>query len=339
MQLPLAFPVELFELHRFALPAAKTLMLRCLSPINTGRSVSRGRMNLKQLPPGASRNPPVGECGRAVQPRRFLTLVVEGAALGVPEIDSAVYSAFRSSVGKLALQLPDRLPDEEKLAQIRAVCASSKAIAKPAKPSCATAPPIGARWFSFLFRELLKSLGIDSSLANADSCAQDGGVVSAEHIEELRGQMESFLHPCRRELSPGRGVTVPTADHYHGQRQCGRAARRRQRHRAPAGIMASGGKGFIVLFRLSCLNMINQRFGPEAVEDCLMAVAAFLTRACTPTTPSFTGAILRCWPFCKAAPTSRFSPRSWSESPCRTAKPASTSADAPPCCAFPSPST
>ena len=43
--------------------------------------------------------------------------------------------------------------------------------------------------------------------------------------------------------------------------------------------MDSGGKGFIVLFRLSCLNMINQRFGPEAVEDCLMAVAAFLTQS------------------------------------------------------------
>jgi GGDEF domain-containing protein len=43
--------------------------------------------------------------------------------------------------------------------------------------------------------------------------------------------------------------------------------------------MERGGKGSIVLFRLSCLNMINQRFGPEAVEDCLMAVAAFLTQS------------------------------------------------------------
>jgi GGDEF domain-containing protein len=34
-----------------------------------------------------------------------------------------------------------------------------------------------------------------------------------------------------------------------------------------------------VLFRLSCLNMINQRFGPDAVEDCLMAVSAFLTES------------------------------------------------------------
>ena len=44
-------------------------------------------------------------------------------------------------------------------------------------------------------------------------------------------------------------------------------------------LLESGDKAFIVLFRLSCLNMINQRFGPEAVEDCLMAVSAFLTQS------------------------------------------------------------
>ena len=43
--------------------------------------------------------------------------------------------------------------------------------------------------------------------------------------------------------------------------------------------LESGAKAFVVLFRLSCLNMINQRFGSEPVEDCLMAVSAFLTES------------------------------------------------------------
>jgi len=42
-------------------------------------------------------------------------------------------------------------------------------------------------------------------------------------------------------------------------------------------IMERGGSGFVALVRLSCLQVINQRFGTEAVEDCLMAVSAFLT--------------------------------------------------------------
>jgi hypothetical protein len=40
--------------------------------------------------------------------------------------------------------------------------------------------------------------------------------------------------------------------------------------------MASSGTGFIVLFKLSCLDIVERRFGAEAVEDCLMAVSAFL---------------------------------------------------------------
>jgi GGDEF domain-containing protein len=43
------------------------------------------------------------------------------------------------------------------------------------------------------------------------------------------------------------------------------------------GIMERRGAGFIALFRLGCLEIISQRFGLEAVQDCLMAVAAFLT--------------------------------------------------------------
>jgi GGDEF domain-containing protein len=41
--------------------------------------------------------------------------------------------------------------------------------------------------------------------------------------------------------------------------------------------MERGGNGFIALFRLGCLEIISQRFGMEAVQDCVMAVSAFLT--------------------------------------------------------------
>src|SRR5271165_2870915 len=81
----------------------------------------RSRMNLKQIVTLGQSQAPVENAAEPSNSERFLTLVVEGAALGVPEIDSAAYSAFRSSVAKLALQLPDRLNDDEKLAQIRSV--------------------------------------------------------------------------------------------------------------------------------------------------------------------------------------------------------------------------
>jgi GGDEF domain-containing protein len=33
----------------------------------------------------------------------------------------------------------------------------------------------------------------------------------------------------------------------------------------------------VVVFHLSCLELVSKRFGPEAVDDCLMAVSAYLT--------------------------------------------------------------
>jgi GGDEF domain-containing protein len=43
--------------------------------------------------------------------------------------------------------------------------------------------------------------------------------------------------------------------------------------------MARDNKGFVVVFRLGCLDMIGERFGWEAIHDCLMAVSAYLTHS------------------------------------------------------------
>ncbi len=53
-------------------------------------------------------------------PERCLTLLIDGAALNVPEVDADGYQIFRANVARLSQQMPDRLPQEEKLALIRA---------------------------------------------------------------------------------------------------------------------------------------------------------------------------------------------------------------------------
>jgi hypothetical protein len=125
-------------------------------------------MNLKKFTTWSQAQPPVESAAELSNPERFLTLVVEGTALGVPEIDSAAYSAFRSSVGKLALQLPDRLPDDEKLAQIRSVIREFEIYRRSGEDELRNRNAVWRSLVSFLFRELLKSLGIDSSVETAD---------------------------------------------------------------------------------------------------------------------------------------------------------------------------
>ena len=67
-------------------------------------------MNLRQITPWSKS----GSAAEAETPistiERTLTLLVEGTALNMPEIDADHYKAFRGSVSRLALQLSDHLP-------------------------------------------------------------------------------------------------------------------------------------------------------------------------------------------------------------------------------------
>jgi GGDEF domain-containing protein len=237
-------------------------------------------MNLRQI---TSRGPSHSSGGKASEmpnSERFLTLVVEGAALGVPEVDGEAYKEFRESVAKSALRLPDHIPDEEKLAQIRAVLHEFENYRDRSDGELRNRTTEWRALVSLLFTELLKSLGISPSAANAEQLLRKiACVASSVSIEDYRQKMESFLHPDGANSTPAEASQFQTADHTTandnaaGLRGGGSAIEHVKR------ILQSGGKGFIVLFRLSCLNMINQRFGAEAVEDCLMAVAAFLTQS------------------------------------------------------------
>jgi len=237
------------------------------------------RVNLRQITSRGPAKPSENE-GEASTIERYLTLFAEGAAMGAPEVDEQLYKEFRGRVAGLALQLPDRLPDAEKLAQIRTVLHEFESYRNAAEAELRNRTGEWRALVSFLFTELLKSLGIDRSAANPECLLHKiAGVASASAIEDYRHQMEQFLHPsgagsAPAEASPFRAADHTTAnDNAAGLRGGGSAIEHLK------GLMASGSKGFIALFRLSCLNMINQRFGSEAVEDCLMAVAAFLTQS------------------------------------------------------------
>ena len=237
-------------------------------------------MNLRQMTGLGGSNSTEKKAVELPNPERVLTLVVEGAALGVPEVDVETYKEFRANVAKLALQLPDRLPEEEKLAQVRLVLREFENYRSRSEAELRNRTTEWRSVVSFLFRELLGSLGIDASAPNPTGLIQKlAGVTTAQNAQEFYDRLEAFLHPAGAESAPAEASQFRTADHStenlnaSGLRGGGSAIKHVKR------LLESGDKAFIVLFRLSCLNMINQRFGPEAVEDCLMAVSAFLTQS------------------------------------------------------------
>jgi len=216
---------------------------------------------------------------KALNAERCLTLMAEGAALNMLDIDADTYKAFRSQISQLTIKIPDRRSDDEKLSQIRVILQEFESYRNNAE-SLLRGRISGWRTLSDkLFRELLARLGIDpTSPSAAPLVSKMATLVTAEDFQSYQKILTDFLHPVAADGSI-LNIAVPLKvedrttdnDNAAGLRGGGSAVERLK------GIMDRGGKGFIVLFHLGCLDIISERFGLEAVQDSLMAVSAFLT--------------------------------------------------------------
>jgi hypothetical protein len=236
-------------------------------------------MNLKQLATWGHGRPPENDVPGLPTVERCLTLLAEGTAAGVPEVDAESFHAFRARVDGLARQLPDPLPDVDKLELVRAILREFENYRKDAETALRERQAAWRSLVASLLSELLANLGVDSACDDAAPLLHlVKRLTSGGEICAWREKFELFLHPLSGKgpahdmAARLRAADCSTAnDNAAGLRGGGSALEHLRK------IMAAGGDGFIVLFRLSCLDVISQRFGPEAVEDCLMAVSAFLT--------------------------------------------------------------
>ena len=236
-------------------------------------------MGLRQMAGlGGSPSPAKGESAPPAFDR-CLTLMVEGAALNMPEIDEGTYKAFRKKVSEDAMQVPDRLPIDDKLAQIQAIVREFESYRKGAEGELKERLKGWRALVSMQLQELLERVGLDAGSTDAvPLVAKIAGLETGEEIQAYRERLKEFLHPAGAEQGIPVGASKLKAadrttenDNAAGLRGGGAAVDRVQR------IMEHGGTGFIALFRLGCLETISQRFGTEAVQDSIMAASSFLT--------------------------------------------------------------
>lgn len=212
---------------------------------------------------------------------RALTLLVEGAVRQMPQIDVGTYSSFCERVNTLAMQMPDRLPEEEKLQYVKCVLKEFETYQATANAMQRERLISWRTLTSKLLNELFTTLGIEVGSSTARSIISSvAGLNSAEDIAGFITRIREFLHPACPESETDRPAAqlhradrTTANDNAAGLRGGGAAVehvkRLKQRH----------GKGFIAVFRLSFLDVISERFGIEAVQDCIMAVAAYLTQS------------------------------------------------------------
>jgi len=210
---------------------------------------------------------------------RCLTLMVEGAAQNMPEIDEATYKAFRKKVNEEAMQVPDRLPIDDKLAQIQSIVREFESYRKGAEGELKARQSGWRALVSMQLQELLERVGVDPGSSDAAPLVlKIAGLETGEQIQAYGERLKEFLHPAGGERGIPAGASklkvadrTTENDNAAGLRGGGAAVEHVKR------IMENGGNGYIALFRLGCLEIISQRFGMEAVQDCVMAVSAFLT--------------------------------------------------------------
>jgi len=206
---------------------------------------------------------------------RFLTLLMDGASRSMPELDTDAHKVLVNTANALALQTPDHLPDADKLAQIQAFLSQLKQYGKSVEEQ------IRGRQYEWriitaaLLRELEERLGFDAS----EMELRIGDLENTSDLQRYRKDLEEFLHPDlsgpQDDPEMGFHTTDRSTDNTNASGlRGGGAAVLHVKH-----IMDRNGRGYVAMIRLGCLEMISERFGPEAVEDCQMAVSAYLTAA------------------------------------------------------------
>jgi GGDEF domain-containing protein len=208
----------------------------------------------------------------------YLTALVEGVAEAMPRIDDRVYSEFRGTAARMALQIPDNMDDAEMQKVVNTILHQFESYRIGVENALRERQKNWRALTNRLIRELLCSLGVKLDTAEALSLT-DGveKLASGDEIKDYRDLLDGFLR-LRAEgaedtkISPLKVADTSTSNENAAGLMGGGAAVEHLRK-----VMERGLTGFVAIFQLSCLEMVSQRFGQEAVQDCLMAVSACLT--------------------------------------------------------------
>lgn len=210
---------------------------------------------------------------------RTLSALIEGAAMAVPQIDGESYQAFLGKARTLALQVRDTAPVLDRMAVIEQVVREFERYRVQTENAVRARVTCWRALTGEMLRELIRRMGLEPSSPGVGPLVSKLGFLgTAEDLAAYRQMLNDFLHPPESpELDIATTLKLTdhstTNDNATGLRGGGGAIEYLRGH------MERSKRGFVVHFKLGCLEVISQRFGMEAVEDALMAVSNYLTES------------------------------------------------------------
>jgi len=219
--------------------------------------------------------PNVGPPGSAE--RRALGLLLEGVAINQPQIDIAAYRKFRSAILRSSVALVQRQSEADLLQTVASIVREFE-IYRTESEAILESQTKEWRQMAGLFISFLGARGavdLESELWTKITIELTSAA-SLESIQALRLKLQKLLQQSSeeiavRQMERNEEQDRSTAnDNAAGLRGGGAAIEHVRR------MIFESRPGHIGLFRLSCLDVVGERFGAEGIQDCLMAVSAFL---------------------------------------------------------------
>jgi hypothetical protein len=207
-----------------------------------------------------------------------MTALVEGVAEAMPRIDAATYSSFRGTATRMGLQIPDTMDNAERMKVVSAILHEFENYRIGVENAMRERQRNWRLLTAKLVKEFLSALGVKPDMAATLPLTEDiEKLTTGEELKQYRDLLDGFLAMRSAggeagKISPLKEADTSTENDNAAGLMGGGAA---VEHLGK--VMERGLIGFVAIFRLSCMEMVSQRFGPEAVQDCLMAVSACLT--------------------------------------------------------------
>ena len=209
--------------------------------------------------------------------RRALGLLLEGATINLPQIDPDLHRRFRSGILRSSIAIAQPQSEPDLLSTVAALVHEFEAY----RVDSENAVDARRKEWRLLVASLMNLLAVrDKVDQKSELWAKIASSVStaatAGEIESVRSTLQKLFQLSGEEQAAKRAKEAEeqdrsTANDNAAGLRGGGAAIEHVRS-----MIASSRPGYVGLFRLNCLDVVGERFGPEGIQDCLMTVSAFL---------------------------------------------------------------
>ena len=209
--------------------------------------------------------------------RRALGLLLEGAAINLPQIDPEIHRRFRSGILRSSISLVQPQSESDLLNIVASIVHELETYRTDSEVTLEARLKEWRQTASLLMHQLGDRDKVDQRTELWASCTTSlASVAAVDEIQSLRTKLQQLFQTSGEEQAAKRVEEAEeqdrsTANDNAAGLRGGGAAIEHVRS-----MIASSRPGYVGLFRLNCLDVVGERFGPEGIQDCLMTVSAFL---------------------------------------------------------------